>query len=188
MKTQTAKLRMGAFTLVEMMIASGIGSIVLALAMTGTGLIERSFFASRFHATAQNDQLRISDFLAKDLRPATAVNITRSGQQVDLEIPAQDAPLLQVKLNVPVLDNILATPPKPNRKIRYTVQGQELYREESGRRVCLARNLKSFQAVRSGVAVTVSSSFVPQYSRKMTAAATEATTMRRSVLVRYATL
>lgn len=178
-----------AYTLAEMMVATAVGAVLMALSLTGGILVQRSFLATDFHGTAQNDQLRLSDYLALELRQATSLAITRNGQQLDLTLPPEDAPLLQVHLDVPVLGPLLAGPTPTPRKIRYSIQGTDLYREEDGVRVCLAKNLTEFQVLKSGVLVSVNSAFQPHYAdSNASRSATEFTRTRQTVLVRFAGL
>jgi hypothetical protein len=64
------------FTVAEMAVAAGIGTAILAGLTTASIALQRSFVAIEDYAKGQNDQMRISDYLALDLRRAFSVAIT----------------------------------------------------------------------------------------------------------------
>lgn len=66
------------FTLAEMAVAAGIGTAILAALTTASVALQRSFVAIEDYSKGQNDQMRISDYLALDLRRAFSVSITGS--------------------------------------------------------------------------------------------------------------
>jgi len=78
--------RVGA-TLVEVIVASAI-SIALATMLTvGLVTVQRTFAASEHHARSQTAQLRILDYIARDLRRALTVAERAGGTGLDLTIP-----------------------------------------------------------------------------------------------------
>jgi Tfp pilus assembly protein PilW len=75
-----------AFTLAEMMVAVGCGSIILAALMTASVALQRSFAAVEDYSTAEGDQLRVLDYIAMDCRRAisgTVTGLTGATPQVD---------------------------------------------------------------------------------------------------------
>jgi hypothetical protein len=80
-----------AFTVAEMAVAGGIATAILAGLSLASVALQRSFMAIEDYAKGQNDQMRISDYLALDLRRAFSVSITGSSAQppvtVTLTIP-----------------------------------------------------------------------------------------------------
>jgi hypothetical protein len=78
-------------TFAELSVAIGIGTAILAGLTTASVAFQRSFVAIEDYAKGQNDQMRISDYLALDLRRAFAVTITGSSA----------APPVTVTLTVP---------------------------------------------------------------------------------------
>jgi Tfp pilus assembly protein PilW len=62
--------RTAAFTLVECIVAVGIMSIILLALVVGSVSLIRSYNASDQFATAQNSELRVMDYLTRDLRRA----------------------------------------------------------------------------------------------------------------------
>lgn len=101
----TSRQNIFAFTLVEMAIAAGVGTAILA-ALTGASIaLQRSFVAIEDYSKGQNDQMRISDYLALDLRRAFSVNITGSPTNppvtVTLVIPNFYQPKLPNQPSIP---------------------------------------------------------------------------------------
>jgi hypothetical protein len=63
-------------TLVETSVALGIGTAILGAFITASVALQRSFVAIEDYAKGQNDQMRISDYLALDMRRAFTINVT----------------------------------------------------------------------------------------------------------------
>jgi Tfp pilus assembly protein PilW len=68
--------RLAGATLVEVLLGGAVASIILGALMTGSIALQRSFSASDRLARAQADLLRVSDYMARDIRNATSVNPT----------------------------------------------------------------------------------------------------------------
>ena len=66
-----------ATTFIELMVAIGVGTVILAAFTTASVALQKSFVAVEDYAKGQNDQMRISDYLSLDMR--RAFNITISG-------------------------------------------------------------------------------------------------------------
>jgi type II secretory pathway component PulJ len=153
------------FTLVEALLASAISSVVFAMLIVGALALQRTFLASDYQATAQNDQLRLCDYLARDLQSASAVTITDGGRVIEATLPVVNANLLSLNLNLPVLGPLLHTDtPSPTRLVRYTLEGDALYRTEGSTRLRLAQKLTSFTAERTGARVVLQASFAPRFT------------------------
>ena len=71
------KHRLSGMTILEMSIAVGIGTVILTGLTTASIALQRSYVAVDDMAKGQNDQMRISDYLALDMR--RAYNIQTSG-------------------------------------------------------------------------------------------------------------
>jgi hypothetical protein len=77
MRLQSSRKRLIlGMTLVETFFAVGIGTAILAALTTASVAFQRSFVAIEDYAKGQNDQMRISDYLALDMRRAFSVTIT----------------------------------------------------------------------------------------------------------------
>lgn len=76
-----------AFTLVEMMVAAAIASMALLAVVTGTIACQKVFSATDGGLKANADQLRILDYIERDVRQAITVSVTNSGQTLTLTVP-----------------------------------------------------------------------------------------------------
>jgi hypothetical protein len=70
------KQPMAAFTLAEVCVAVGIGTAILAGFTYVSVAMQRSFVAIEDYAKGLNDQMRISDFLAMDMRRAFSITLS----------------------------------------------------------------------------------------------------------------
>jgi len=77
MKIFTKKTR-AAFTLVEMMLSVGCGSLVLAAVLTAGVCLQRSFAAVEGYSMAEGDQLRVLDYIAMDCRRALSASVANN--------------------------------------------------------------------------------------------------------------
>lgn len=70
MRTRSKDKTWLGFTLVEMMMSVGCGSIVLAAVVAGGVSLQRSFAAVEGYSISEGDQLRVQDYIAMDCRRA----------------------------------------------------------------------------------------------------------------------
>ncbi len=165
--------RVGGFTLVEVMISSAIfGAVSLGLLMGFTSL-ERSFSATTDFATNHADQMRISDYLALDLRRALTVQAAQNNTTIFIPryYDASGAP------QMPTLDGtggVYYGASDSSVRIRYYLSGGTIYREQvdwplSGSPVYLsipvAENVKDFvfDVTDLGKVVTTRITFEPTF-------------------------
>jgi hypothetical protein len=71
-------LRPLGFTLLEMMVSIGCGSIMLAAVMTAGVALQRSFMAVEGYSLAEGDQLRVQDYIAMDCRRCRTVAVANN--------------------------------------------------------------------------------------------------------------
>jgi prepilin-type N-terminal cleavage/methylation domain-containing protein len=76
-----------AFTLTEMMIAIAIGSIILGVTLTSSIALQKSFSAADNYFGAHMQQIRIVDYLARDVRRGFSVTSSLDKQTVTVKIP-----------------------------------------------------------------------------------------------------
>jgi prepilin-type N-terminal cleavage/methylation domain-containing protein len=76
-----------AFTLTEMMIAIAIASTILAVTLTSSVALQRSFNEIDNYSTTHMQQIRIVDFLARDVRRGLSVTSSVDLQTVTITIP-----------------------------------------------------------------------------------------------------
>jgi prepilin-type N-terminal cleavage/methylation domain-containing protein len=76
-----------AFTLTEMMIAIAIGSIILGVTLTSSIALQKSFSAADNYFGAHMQQIRIVDYLARDVKRGFNVTTSLDKQTVTVKIP-----------------------------------------------------------------------------------------------------
>jgi prepilin-type N-terminal cleavage/methylation domain-containing protein len=122
-------------TLVEVMIAMSVSSLVMGAAYTSFITIQRTVKSSIKYSTSKTTQLRLSDYLARDLRCALrikvhTVNATADGDILEVELPdyydANNQPVTPVITKYTVNYGDPATPVK----IRYYKYQGKLFRKE----------------------------------------------------------
>jgi len=67
-----------AFTLVEMTLSLGCGSVILAAVVTAGVALQRSFAAVEGYSMSESDQLRVLDYIAMDCRRARSVSVANN--------------------------------------------------------------------------------------------------------------
>lgn len=76
-----------AFTITEMMIAIAIASTILAVTLTSSVALQRSFSEVDNYSTTHMQQIRIVDYLARDVRRGLSVTSSVDRQMVTIKIP-----------------------------------------------------------------------------------------------------
>ena len=102
-----------AFTLTEMMIAIAIGSIILGVTLTSSIALQRSFNALDNYFATHMQQIRIVDFLARDVRRGLSVTSSFDQQTVTINIPTY---IIQAGDSDATGSNI-GTPRSPTREV-----------------------------------------------------------------------
>jgi Tfp pilus assembly protein PilW len=87
MKIFGKKLRSG-FSLLEMMMSMGCGSLILATVVTAGVALQRSFAAVEGYSMAEADQLRVLDYIAMDCRRAVSATVSGTPPILTLTVPA----------------------------------------------------------------------------------------------------
>ena len=161
--------RGAAFTLIELMVGMAIGSVVLAgLGVTMVSL-QRSFEAANYQMTAQNDQLRVLDYVSRDARTATTLAVSDGGGTLSLTLPSGDTGTLNLALG-PTLTSLLGTSGNSTgtQKVAYYVQGGAFIRECNGVQTDLADTVDGVTFSRDGSFLTTSILFTPPFSHSPT--------------------
>ncbi len=76
-----------AFTLTEMMIAAAIASVILALTLTSSIALQKSFSQVDNYFATHMQQIRIVDYLARDVKRGLSVTSSADKQTVVVQIP-----------------------------------------------------------------------------------------------------
>lgn len=168
---------MAGFTLVELLAASGMATIILGAAMVTFIGVQRSVTTSLYQINAQSDQNRVFSYLRKDLRGASKVQIAAQGTEVTITVPTQAAPTLNLNLGLSLL-SLLGPPQTPNatNTIRYYRQGTSVIRELNGAPTALSTSATVFQVTLTGSLVQIDAGFQPRFTLGNRTASTAATT------------
>jgi len=133
-----------AFTISEMMIAIALASLILGVTITSSIALQRSFNSVDNYMATHMQQIRIVDFLARDVRRGLSVTSSIDKQMVDIKIPKY---IIQAGDPEAILDpSKIGTPRPPTRAIasgelninygtstnsvRYEVNGASILRKE----------------------------------------------------------
>jgi Tfp pilus assembly protein PilW len=87
MKIFGKKLLCG-FTLLEMLMSMGCGSLILATVVTAGVALQRSFAAVEGYSMSEGDQLRVLDYIAMDCRRALSATVSGIPPILTLTVPA----------------------------------------------------------------------------------------------------
>jgi type II secretory pathway component PulJ len=184
--TQTKTVAAG-FLLSEMMISTLIFSAISLGLIMGFTALERNYTASSDFALNHADQMRISDYLALDLRRALALQAARN--DTTIFIPSYyDA---GGNPQTPALDGnggVYYGAAGSSVTIRYYLSGGTMYRQQdSGRPIALAVNVQDFifDITDQGKVVSTRITFNPTFtSGRASADATAATAFHNVTLLR----
>jgi prepilin-type N-terminal cleavage/methylation domain-containing protein len=153
----------GGFTLLEVLIASSIFSIMTAALFALSMSLQKTFRACSNQLRCQSEQLRILDYMALDLRRALTVNAepTRLTVTIPNYYDAAGNP------SAPVIDKgrveygASALPVT----VSYYKQGRAIYRESGGKRQEIGSDVDDFdiQIAEAGKTASVSLSFLPRF-------------------------
>jgi type II secretory pathway component PulJ len=183
------KIVASGFLLSEMMISTLIFSAISLGLIMGFTALERNYTASSDFALNHADEMRISDYLALDLRRALALWATRNDTTILIPDYYDESGTPQA----PVLDGdggIYYGEPDSSITIHYYLSGGTIYRQvEDGRPVALAVNVQDFifDVTDEGKVVSTRITFNPTFtSGRASADATAATAFYNVTLLRNA--
>lgn len=183
----TATDHQSGFTLIELVISTAIFSIVSVGLLMGFTSLERSYSATTAFTVNHADQLRISDYLAMDLRRAVAV--TAAPNDTSIYIPSYyDA---SGAVQTPTLDGkggVYYGASGSSVKVHYYLLAGCVYRQQGNANpVALADNVQGFvfDVTDTGKVVTTRITFNPRFaSSGASTAATTATAFYNTTLLR----
>ena len=134
----------GGLVLSEVMVAVGIFSVVSMVLLMGFTSLERNYAASSDFAINHADEMRISDYLAQDLRRAISVQAAQNDTTINIPnyYDSSGNP------RTPTLDGhggVVYGPSGSSVRIHYYLSGSQIYRQENdGPAVALATNVADF--------------------------------------------
>jgi Tfp pilus assembly protein FimT len=187
--------RISAFTLIEMLMSMAGSSIVLtALVVGGVGLM-RSFAAVEGYSFADGDQLRVSDYIALDVRRALTASVD-ANNVLTITIPNY----YDSNNSNPTWSNAHALDPSfdsdgaikygtSTTTIRYYKLASNFIREVNGTANTIATNVSSFQVTSQDLTSSVSCSitFSPSFTTLEGSDPVTGTTMYSNTFLRNAT-
>jgi type II secretory pathway component PulJ len=180
--------RPGGFLISEIMVSSMIFAAISLGLLMGFTALERNYSAASDFATNHADEMRISDYLALDLRRALAV--TAAQNDTTIQIPSYyDA---SGNPQTPTLDGtggVYYGASGSYVSVHYYLSGGTIYRQEGANTpVALAINVQDFifNVTDAGKVVTTRITFNPtfKYNGRASADATAATAFYNTTLLR----
>lgn len=148
-------------TLVELLISAAITSGMAIGLLVGGVLVQKSFAASRHHVDAQAQQLRLTDYMALDLR--RALTVTTTPDKLTLTIP--DFYGADGQPRDPVIQRGLAKYGPTPIEVSYYKQGGIIFRKEGAIATPLATDVLDFRLAFEdlGQSITASVTFLPRF-------------------------
>ena len=161
MKLSTSSHNVAGTTMTELMIGLGLSSLIAAAAITASVALQKSFNAvDNFFAT-QLQQIRIIDYLSRDVQRGLAVSTSVDLQSVTVNVPNY---IIQAGDPEAVANPaLIGTPRTPT--ISYTQSGPQVNYTATPSTVVYQINGMSIVRIENGVVTTIASStdqLVPQ--------------------------
>ena len=184
-----------AFTLVEMLMTLAGSAIVLTALVVGGIALQRSFAAVEAYSTADGDELRVSDYIALDVRRALTASVD-ANNTLTLTIPNY----YDANNNNPKWSNAHALTPSfdangaiqygaGSTTIKYYKLSSSFIREVNGTANTIASNVSSFSVTSQDLTSSVSCSitFTPNFTTSTGPGAVIGTTVYSNTFLRNAT-
>jgi hypothetical protein len=142
-------------TLAETVVAAGVFLVLCAAFITGAISLQRNFSNTQDYARNHSAQLRISDYIARDLRQAVTFAQTGTGAALVMTLTVPNfydatgtprTPVVNADGSVSYQDASV-TPPKTTSTIRYFINIQTMYREVDGAAKPIAENVAGFVVI-----------------------------------------
>lgn len=177
----------GGFVLAEIILSSGAFATVTIALLLGFTSLERNYTASTDFALNHSDEMRISDYLALDLRRALSVQAAQNNTTINIPNYYDDSH----NPRMPTLDGhggVYYGTSGSFVSIHYYLSGDTIYRQEGTTPgTALATNVADFvfDITDSGKVVTTRITFKPSFSATgASSAATAATSFYNTTLLR----
>jgi Tfp pilus assembly protein PilW len=149
-----ASIKITAFTLHELLIALSISSVVIAAAVTSGVALQKSFAAVDNYFGTHMQQVRIVDYLSRDVKRGLIVTTSVSQQSVTVTIPNY---LIQSGDPEAIANpSLVGTPRTPT--VTYTASGLQVNYGLSTSTVVYSVNGNSIVRIENGVVTTIASS------------------------------
>ena len=170
---RTAQINRSAFLLVEMMVSIVIFSVICLGLLMGMISLERNFVATTDFATNHADAIRISDYLALDLRRALTVSAAQNNTTITIPSYYDSNGVPQT----PTLDGsggVYYGSASSSVSVHYYLSGGTIYRQEGTNPTTpIAENVRDFifDVTDSGKVVTTRITFDSTFTRSGASAA-----------------
>ena len=197
------RARNSGMTLTETLVGMGITVFILAVLTAGSISLQTSYAGASAYAAAEGDQMRISDYIALDVRRAisaaaavnAAITTTINGVSTSVTVPNL------LTLTRPDFYDGSGNPNEPAFTangaitygatpvmVRYFQIGTSFYRETTGVATAIAKNVGSFEVTEQDLTANVKCTikFVPKFARNGSDAAKNGTTLVSSTFLRNA--
>jgi prepilin-type N-terminal cleavage/methylation domain-containing protein len=160
MKLKTSQVTAG-FTLSEMLVSLTLSSIILAAAITSGVTLQKSFAAVDNYFSTQMQQIRIIDYLNRDVKRGLIVTTSVDLQSVTMNLPNY---IIQSGDSEAIANSsLVGTPRTPT--VAYTSSGWQVNYSPSTTTVVYSISGSSILRTENGVVTTIASStdqLVPQ--------------------------
>lgn len=133
------RLAIAGFTMTELLVASGLSVMLLGGMMSGALALQRGYSAARHQIMCQEDQMRVMDYITRDLRRATNVAISNQNRLLTLTLPDQ-VDLAESTLRLPSIVNGAVQYGNTPATVSYYVSGTAFIRKENGVETNLSAN------------------------------------------------
>jgi len=186
--TIIARPRRAGFTLPETIIATGIAGVIIGAFLMSATALQRSFVSAQTYSASKRSQMRLTDYLALDLRRALTVQAPVTGATIlSVTIPDYYAP--EGTPRIPAINKLVADygdPAKPVTVV-YSKQGSSVFRQEgSNAPVEIASNVADFQVSIEDLNKVIKThiSFVPNFHPTSATGSRETTTLHNTIWLR----
>jgi len=153
MKLNTSQ-KIGGFTLSEMLVSLSLSSIVLAAAITSGVSLQKSFSAVDNYFTTHMQQIRIIDYLNRDVKRGLIVTTSVDLQTVTMSVPSY---IIQAGDTEAVANpSLIGTPRTPT--VAYTSSGWQVNYSPTNSTVVYSISGNSILRTENGVVTTIASS------------------------------
>ena len=188
------------FTLVEVMVSACVAGVILGGLVLGTVALQTVVSAADEYTRASADQLRVLDYVARDVRRATTVTTSADGKTLTVTLPDYVDMTVNTSGNPPGLQRIPLITPGSQTPVQYGVgpsytpitvsyfmTGQSVIRQTGGTQSVISNDPENFQfscspaGATNPTQVTTSLSFTPRFSRLSAAGAAGGTAISTTI-------
>jgi hypothetical protein len=182
--------RSAAFTIAEVVVAAGVGAVMLTGLLVASLTFQRGFLAAEHQITCQEDQLRVTDYLTRDLRAAvpSSIKIENQNRKITCSIPRPARNATTLLIETPTLPNGVVQYGTVQTTVSYYLEGADFVRQEGTAKTVLSTRIEEFfipaPEENPPAVLTFRLSFTPRYSRRTNAQAPPAGVVTSTVWIR----